>query len=217
MLFRAAGEPQACRPNRSRGQPKEDGTLGNAGPWLVIRPWELGPNRDMTLAPYAIAKIGHLIASNQVSASQAMTDIGSAVSAQQLTADQAISVLTGVAGQGSAMLQAAVGGEIASLISNHQITAAQAMADTGSAVTSHALTADQAVGVLAGEWVQGGDASFHKSFNVEVVNLVQTHQITSAQLRHGHGRAGAPVAHGARRARRRQSPAFRRSRDGRAG
>jgi hypothetical protein len=100
------------------------------------------------------AEIAALIATNQTTSVQAMADIGKAVTSHALTPNQAIALLAGLAATGSAALQSAAGGAIAAMVDHNQISAEQAVADVHRAVTSHALTAEQAVGLLAGAGIR---------------------------------------------------------------
>jgi hypothetical protein len=119
-----------------------------------------------------------------------ISDIQKEVSAHKITGDQAVTQLAGFAHEFPAQ-QSAVANEIASLIDHNQVTAAHAMADIGSAVTtSHTLGADEAVALLAnlGAHYAGSAQGFFVSpTNViiqsaaanEISTLVSQHQITA--------------------------------------
>jgi hypothetical protein len=136
---------------------------------------------DATLQSAADAEILSLIASNQITAAQAMTDIGNTVAAGTLTGDQALALLATLAGAGTAAVQAAVGGEIASLIGANHITASQADFDLTNAIFAQLLTADQAVAVLAGEAVAGGAAVQSEVVN-QLSGIVSANQVTATQV-----------------------------------
>src|SRR6516164_2903299 len=123
---------------------------------------------------YAVgAEIAHLITTNQVTAHQAVADVGDAVGAHALTSEQAMTLLTGVARNGDAALQATVGGQIGALINAHQITADAALAEIGMSVAGHSLSGNQAVMVLAG-MAGHGDAALQSSIGGEIAELMHT-------------------------------------------
>ena len=124
-------------------------------------------------------EIANLISTNQVTTGQALQDLGAAVTAHSLNADQAISVLAGVAAHGGTDLQNAVGGEIATLINDHQIPADKALTDIGSALSSHNLSPDQSIAVLSG-LAAHGDAALQGAVGGEIAALIADHQIPAA-------------------------------------
>ena len=77
-----------------------------------------------------------------------ISDIQKEVSAHKITGDQAVTQLAGFAHEFPNQ-QSVVANEIAALINNHQVTAVHAASDIGAAVTSHAMNADDAIGLLA--------------------------------------------------------------------
>ena len=119
------------------------------------------------------AEITHQMGNNPA---LVMQGVDAAVSAHNLTGDQAVSLLAGIAASGTPALQTAAGGEIAALIHNAQVTAVQAMIDIDRAVSSNALTGDQAVALLLGA-AAGGTADVQAAAGVEIASIISTNHI----------------------------------------
>ena len=80
-------------------------------------------------------EVAALIADNRITAAQATADIHAAVTGHRMTADHAVVMLAGMASNGTTATRDAVVAEIAALVAQGQITAAQAMADIANAAT----------------------------------------------------------------------------------
>ncbi len=113
------------------------------------------------------------------SPASAMADIDSALTSAAITANEAITVLAALAGAGDTAMRGAVTQEIYALIDNNHITAAQAMSDLGSAVTSNLLSVGQAVAMIEGLAAQGG-LGLQMAVGGEFAALVQAAQLTAA-------------------------------------
>jgi hypothetical protein len=149
----------------------------------------------------AIAMIHTTMAAHQITADQAiaaLADIASAnisggvallgavtaeicalVSAHVVTADQAVAALLAAAHTGAGNEPFVVGSAICALIQANLITATQAMTDIHSAVTSHNVTADQAVVVLAGLASATTNIDLQKATVTELGALIASGAITA--------------------------------------
>ena len=127
------------------------------------------------------AEIVALVTTAAITPVRAMTDLTQAITAKLITADQAIRVLANVAAATPpAPLQAALGGELATLIGSGAIGAAQAMTDIDAAVSAKALSGDQAVTLLACAMV-GGNVTVASAAAGEIAALVTSGAVTAAQ------------------------------------
>ncbi|UFW46082.1 MULTISPECIES: beta strand repeat-containing protein [Bradyrhizobium] len=113
------------------------------------------------------------------SPSQAIAAINSAIGLTAITPTQALGILVDLAG--STGTQAAVAGEIDSLISNHQLTTSQVMTAIGSAVTSSALTATEAVTLLA-DIAAPASTAVQTAVTAEIASLVTAGNLTADQV-----------------------------------
>ena len=118
----------------------------------------------------------------------AIAEIELQVEAHTLTGDQAVSRLAEIVGQsaqGAHGFQESAGAEIASLIARGSITADAAMTGIHNAVTSHTLTGEQAVGLLAGVIVEQTTYNESPTINAaargEIAALVAGHHVTVDQ------------------------------------
>ena len=119
----------------------------------------------------AAGEIVFLISNNTIMAAAAIADIDTAFKTSVLTGDRRkVSVLASVAAAGGPALPAAAA-EIMSLINSGSVTAVNAMADIGNAVTAHALAGDRAVGLLAG-LAGAGTAALQAAAANEIVALI---------------------------------------------
>ncbi|TWB58813.1 hypothetical protein [Bradyrhizobium sacchari] len=113
------------------------------------------------------------------SPSQATAAINSAIGLTALTPTQALGILVEFAG--STGTQAAVAGEIDSLISNHQLTASQVMTAIGGAVTSSTLTATEAVTLLA-DIAAPASTAVQTAVIAEIASLITAGDLTADQV-----------------------------------
>ena len=117
-------------------------------------------------------------------------EVAALINAYVMTADHAVAALSAIAGNGSANLQRVVGHEIGTLITGGQMTAAQAMTDIAQR-SSHGMTADQAIVVLAGvSATVDTDNSAQLAVVAEMGTLVASGQITADPGDEGHRRPG---------------------------
>ncbi|MDB5598164.1 MAG: hypothetical protein JWN71_208 [Xanthobacteraceae bacterium] len=129
------------------------------------------------LAATSTTGIGYAVSMQDAFAAEVAAQIAAGIT----TAAHAVEVLSAIAGHGSAAVQNAIGQEIGVLIMAGQITAVQAMATIDAAVTSHAMTADQAVALLAKVAVVVGNSDTYAAFTGAIAALVSSNQITAAQ------------------------------------
>ncbi|MET3908377.1 hypothetical protein ABID59_002723 [Bradyrhizobium sp. S3.3.6] len=113
------------------------------------------------------------------SPSQAVAAINSAIGLTAITPTQALGILVDLAS--STGMQAAVAGEIDSLISNHQLTTSQVMTAIGSAVTSSVLTATEAVTLLA-DIAAPASTTVQTAVTAEIASLVTAGNLTADQV-----------------------------------
>lgn len=111
--------------------------------------------------------------------------IESHVANDTLTGQQAVTHITSLIGQSDQNMQGLAGAEIATLIARGEVTSAVAMSEIHNAVTvSHSLTAEQAVGLLAGimvgqDTIDGVDPSVGEAARSEIASLVTGNHITA--------------------------------------
>ena len=152
-------------------------------------PSHFHPDAAAMASGQAEAQVAHAVQGGQLNTTQAMHLLETAAAADHTSVTQALSMFAGhviAAGPPPGELPGhdnhggyadAVGGEIAQLITSHQVTASQAMTDIGNAVTAHALTGDQAMKVLEGV-AHHGDAAVQAAVGTEIAALINAHQIT---------------------------------------
>ena len=128
----------------------------------------------------AEAEIAHAVQSGQANTTQALHLLEAVAVSDHTSVTQALSIfagqVSGLPGHGNDAY--AIGGEIASLITSNQVSAHQAMADIGNAVSAHALTGDQAMTLLEGV-ARHGDAPVQVAVGAEISALISTHQVTA--------------------------------------
>ncbi|WP_407048088.1 beta strand repeat-containing protein [Methyloraptor flagellatus] len=140
----------------------------------------LGATSSPAVQAAAGGAIAGLITGGGITAAQAIIDVARTVSNRIISADQAIGVLTSIAAAGTAAVQAAVGGQIASFVGSNVIDAGRAMADIGAAVAANALTGDQAVTVLA-KMIAAGQPWVGSAAAGEIGALISAGAVTAAQ------------------------------------
>jgi len=113
------------------------------------------------------------------SPSQAVAAINSAIGLTAITPTQALGIMVDLAS--STGMQAAVAGEIDSLISSHQLTTSQVMTAIGGAVTSSILTATEAVTLLA-DIAAPASTSVQTAVTAEIASLVTAGDLTADQV-----------------------------------